>query len=154
MSKKHLNVEGITNELRGASLFFSRAAEPPAVEPATSPARLLQAAAPAPQVPVEQESTPVHLLANTPASTLAGHDEILIERIRKIVKSPGKEVAFVRLSLEEKQQLAEIAYHYKRQGVKTSENEINRIAVNYLLADYQAQGDTSILAKVIAALLA
>ncbi len=70
------------------------------------------------------------------------------------MKNTGREVTFVRLTPEEKSQLADIVYTYKRQGVKTSENEISRIAMSYLLEDYKAHGQESILAKVIAALLA
>ena len=75
-----------------------------------------------------------------------------LEDIRKAVKRVGKEVTFVRLTPEEKNQLGDIAYTYKRQGIKTSENEISRIGINYLLADYKAHGKDSNLAKVIDAL--
>ncbi len=92
--------------------------------------------------------------ASKQASMLAKEQSNVIEKIRKAVRSPGKEVSFVRLSSEEKGQLAEIVYTYKRQGTKTSENEINRIAINYILEDYKTNGQESILAKVIAALLA
>ncbi len=78
----------------------------------------------------------------------------IIQTIRKAVKTPGKEVSFVRLTAEEKGQLADIVYTYKRQGKKTSENELNRIAINYILQDYKANGEHSILAGVIEALLA
>jgi hypothetical protein len=88
------------------------------------------------------------------ASKLSRSTDELIETIRKAVKVPGKEVLFVRLTKEEKGQLVDIVYTYKRQGKKTSENEINRIAVNYMLEDYQAHGQNSILARVIDALLA
>jgi hypothetical protein len=88
------------------------------------------------------------------ASVLASYQLNVIESIRKVVKVPGKEVSFVRLTAEEKAHLADIVYTYKRLGKKTSENEINRIAVNFILEDYRANGEESILAKVIAALLA
>jgi hypothetical protein len=78
----------------------------------------------------------------------------LIETIRKTVKVPGKEVSFVRLTPGEKGQLTDIVYTYKRRGQKTTENEINRIAVNLVLEDYKANGEASILARVINALLA
>jgi hypothetical protein len=95
--------------------------------------------------------------ANVPASKQASvivEESAIIEAIRKVVKAPGKEVSFVRLSPDEKGELADIVYTYKRQGKKTSENEINRIALNYILQDYKANGENSILAKVIAALIA
>lgn len=76
----------------------------------------------------------------------------LIEVIRKSVRHAGKEVSFVRLTPEEKRQLADIAYAYKSGGIKTSENEISRIGINWMLADYHAKGQTSVLAQVLAAL--
>lgn len=77
-----------------------------------------------------------------------------IEEIRQIVKMPGREVSYVRLTPEEKARLSDVIYTYKRQGQKTTETEINRIALNYLLNDYEAHGEQSILARVLAALAA
>ena len=88
------------------------------------------------------------------ASTLASTEPEAIDSIRRVVKTPGREVSFVRLTPKEKEQLADVVYTYKRQGVKTTETEINRIAINSLLADYRANGERSILARVLAALQA
>ena len=129
MSKKPIDTTHLQNELEGASLFFPTQGKQPASQPIS-----------------QQESKP--------ASTLASTANDIIARVRKTVRSTGKEVSFVRLSPEEKRLLADIVYTYKRQGVKTSENEINRIAINYLLEDYQDNGQNSILAQVIEALLA
>jgi hypothetical protein len=165
--KKRLNTEGITNELENASAFFTRRPSPPA-KPDTSP---LQQNTPQtnPTASTPERSTdnrherpativrteqPIDKQTSTTASTLASYPDSVIEAIRKAVKHTGREVTFVRLTPEEKGQLADIVYTYKRQGVKTSENEISRIAISYLLADYKANGQESILAKVIASLLA
>lgn len=75
-------------------------------------------------------------------------DEI-VEEVRKAVRQIGKEPATQRLTLEEKQALADIEYSYKRQSIKTSGNEIIRIATNYIVRDYQQNGEISILAKVL-----
>jgi hypothetical protein len=170
--KKQLDTAGITNELAGASAFFTRPPSPPATTPAKADKTTRQQPSTAPtEHPV---SAPVRVEDNQPdeasipalterpagkqtsmkASTLARYHDSLIETIRKAVKHPGREVTFVRLTPEEKRQLADIVYTYKRQGVKTSENEISRIAMSYLLEDYKANGQESILAKVIASLLA
>ena len=73
-----------------------------------------------------------------------------IETIRKSVKKVGREELFVRLTPEEKNELRSIVYKinefYRGQGGKTSENEISRIALNWLLADYKTNGEFSILA--------
>jgi hypothetical protein len=86
------------------------------------------------------------------ASTLASNHTSIIETIRKTVKSLGKEVSFTRVTPEEKGRVVDIVYTYKRQGVKTSENEINRIAVNFLVEDFSKNGKESVLAQVIDAL--
>lgn len=91
---------------------------------------------------------------NLGASKLASYTDSTIETIRKTVKAVGKEVSFIRLTQGEKNQLADILYTFKRQGVKTTENEVNRIGLNLLLEDYRANGANSVLARVIAALLA
>ncbi len=88
------------------------------------------------------------------ASTIARFNNETIDAIRKIVKVVGREVSFVRLSTEEKRRLAEIVFTYKMQGIKTSENEINRIAINLLLEDYETNVEQGVLARVLAALRA
>ena len=43
---------------------------------------------------------------------------------------------------------------FRRKGIRTSENEVLRIAINHLMDDFSANGSTSFLQKVISALLA
>ncbi len=73
----------------------------------------------------------------------------MLEEVRKAVKQVGKEAATQRLTLEEKQLLADIEYSYKRQGIRTSGNEIMRIATNYMIRDYRKNGENSVFAKII-----
>jgi len=72
-----------------------------------------------------------------------------IEQVRRAVRELGKEAATHRFTLDEKIVVREISHTYQKRGIKTSENEITRIALNYLLADYQQQGENSILEKVL-----
>lgn len=102
----------------------------------------------------KEDSLEGSLLASYQASKLASASNALVRDIRAAVKTPGKEVSFIRLTSAEKRELADIVYTYKRQGKRTSENEINRIAINFILSDYRANGADSILSKVIDALLA
>ena len=94
------------------------------------------------------------VLASIPASTLASYASETVDAIRRAVRAPGREVSFVRLAAEEKAEVADIVYAYKRQGHRTSENEINRIAINFILRDYKANGSNSILSRVLAAIVA
>ena len=144
---------------RGADIFFGGEPAPlpadPAIIPAAEQPREV-AAAPAPirplrNTPADQQTSE---LDSSIASVLAPVPDEVIAAIRHAVKVVGKEVSFVRLTPEEKAQVADIVYTYKRQGKKTTENEINRIAVNYIVQDYKANGEQSVLARVIAALLA
>ena len=71
------------------------------------------------------------------------------EKVRKAVKQVGKEAATHRFTLEEKNMLTDIEYSYRRQGIRTSENEITRIAINYCVEEYRKNGENSLLAKVL-----
>lgn len=145
--KKKLDTSGIMNELRGHSVFFPQKQEEEIIKP--------KVALPLPAQPTSdslQSSKHSSNLASKHASTLALSTE-MIEFIRKIVKNPGKEdVLYVRLTKEEKDKLADVSYTYKRQGMKTSDNEVVRIAINALLEDYKANGEASLLATILASL--
>ena len=78
----------------------------------------------------------------------------MIKGIRKAVKQLGKEAATHRFTREEKDAIARIVFTYGQQGVKTCENEIARIGINWLLQEHQANGRSSILHKVLTALKA
>lgn len=164
MAKK-LNVSGIMNELREGSAFFQKPAATPPPEaqsadektPNTTPVppdpqASKTGSSPASTSPYKQDSQ-IALPDNSQHdSMLASYQASMIEPIRKALKSQGKEVSFVRLTEDEKTALADIVYTYRRQKVKTSENEINRIAINFLIRDYEEHGEGSILAQVIAAI--
>ena len=85
-------------------------------------------------------------------TTIPRYHDTIIETVRKAVKEIGKEAATHRFTLEEKKAIADIIYAYKRQGIKSSENEIARIAINFIIADYEENGENSVLHKAIEAL--
>ena len=76
----------------------------------------------------------------------------MIEAIRASVKLFGKEAATHQFTQEEKKALADLVYTYRAQGIRTNENEIARISVNFIVADYHENGKNSILHKVLEAL--
>ncbi len=105
------------------------------------------------QRPARSESN-TSMSGTEAAVALTSVDADTVETIRQVIKVPGREVSYLRLTPKEKADLSDIVYTYKRQGQKTSETEINRIALNYLLLDYREHGQQSVLARVLAALLA
>jgi len=161
MTKKILNIDAIANELEGASLFFSGPAlikeEPkPERAPGIPPPPQKAAEKPIPKTklaPVKKQS---NKQASPLASMQARTDEAMVEQVRKVVKNLGKEVVFLRLTPQEKREITAVVYTlndlYQGEIRKTTENEIGRIAVNFLLSDYKENGESSILARVIKAL--
>ena len=88
----------------------------------------------------------------TPPRQRGGITASTTRRLRKAVRVIGKEAATHRFTPEEKNQLADIVYTYGRQGYRTSENEVVRIGVNWLIVDYQENGRQSVLHKALKAL--
>ena len=86
------------------------------------------------------------------ATTVPRYHGTITETVRKAVKEFGKEAATHRFTMEEKKAIADIIYSYKRQSIRTSENEITRIAVNFIINDYRENGGNSVLEKVLKAL--
>ena len=80
------------------------------------------------------------------------YHDTTIEIIRKAVKVIGKDAATHRFTIEEKRAIADLVYAYKLQGIRTSENEITRIAVNFVLQDNQESGKNGVLERVLRAL--
>lgn len=76
----------------------------------------------------------------------------MLRQVRQAVRRIGKEAATYRFTREEKDKLAETIYTEGRAGIKTCENEIVRIAVNWLLEDQRARGEISVLAQALKAL--
>ncbi|MDQ2784760.1 MAG: hypothetical protein M3Y58_07135 [Chloroflexota bacterium] len=92
---------------------------------------------------------------NTPSNRdtmVSRHHGETVETIRRAVRVVGKEAATYRFSPEEKARMADLIYTYKRQGIRTSENEVSRIALNFIFQDYEQNGEGSVLAKVLEAL--
>ena len=85
-------------------------------------------------------------------TVVSRYHDTTIETVRKAVKELGKEAATHRFTIEEKSAIADLVYAYKRQGIRTSENEITRIAVNFVLQDNQESGKNGVLDKVLRAL--
>jgi hypothetical protein len=95
------------------------------------PARSQRAAEPAPAPPEE------------PADPIAAMQHAL--------RTIGKEIYYIRVTPAEKRRIDDLAHALKQQGIRTSANEIGRIALNHLLADFDAHGDQSVLARVLEA---
>jgi len=158
--KKKLNVDSIQSELRGGSAFFpgykrpdsptSKSVEPKRAATMDEPPRKKNIA----ERPQSNHDTtiPRHhdtMVSSTRDTTPPSQATDIFEVVRKAVKQIGKEAATHRFTLEEKNLLADIEYTYKRRGTRTSENEVTRIAINYIIEEYRQHGEESILATIL-----
>ncbi len=84
-----------------------------------------------------------------PHDTTADSGDDYIEVVRKAVKLLGEKAATHRFTADEKDAIADIVYALKKKGITTSENEITRIAINYLVWDYRQSKQISILSRVL-----
>ena len=133
------------------ALLRSTQARPPEQPVPTEPTP----AAPEPTPPAKPKWQPVKAAAPPkaeraaePGATTSPDDEL--GAIQQALKAIGKEIYYIRVTPEEKARVEDIIYTFKRQGVRTSVNEIGRIALNYLLSDYDAHGEHSFLGRVLA----
>ncbi len=76
-------------------------------------------------------------------------DTDYVEPVRKAVKVLGEKAATHRFTADEKEAIADIVYAMKKKGIHTSENEVARIAINYLVWDYRQNKQASILSRVL-----
>jgi hypothetical protein len=145
MSKKKLNTTVVLNELSGQSVYFQK----------ESPKEQSHSL----DIPSKNNSDNkdgIKQPSNHEPMTPRAHDtmgsrvhDTTIETIRKAVKQIGKEGATHRFTSKEKRDIADLIYTYKRQGIRTSENEITRIAINFVVQDRNENGENSILDQVL-----
>ena len=74
--------------------------------------------------------------------------------IAKSVREVGKEVCTYRLTQKEKTALVEIIFYYRMRNSRLSENEIARIAINFLIEDFKADRKECILSSITEAMKA
>jgi len=149
--KKKLNEDAILNELHGQSRFFQpkSAADKetkPSPAPRTSPPTEEVNQSTLAETPIQQPDTATPRYHDT---VIPRHHDTIFETTRRAVKQFGKEAATHRFTLEEKRALKAIEHEYSEKGIRTSENELTRIAINYMVEDYRMSGGKSILAQVI-----
>jgi hypothetical protein len=77
------------------------------------------------------------------------YQDTMVDIIRRAINEIGKEASTYRLTHQEKKAILEINYSYLLRGIKVSENEIIRIAINFILYDYRINKKNSLLEKVI-----
>jgi hypothetical protein len=136
------------------SPFFAPAQ--PKVEPVTPPSATLpvEKAEPAKieKPKIKKVEQPIKRDTTTPShhdTTVSRYHDTIVEMVRKSVKEFGKEAATHRFTQAEKRAVADIIYTYKNNGIQTSENQIARISVNFIIEDYRENGANSILHKIL-----
>lgn len=141
MSKKKLNTSIVLSELTGRSRYFETSPQPKETDVSLSPA----------EGNLHSKSDEV-TRSNRDTTTPRYHDTAVIETVRKALMTFGKEAATHRFTPEEKQGIAEMIFAFRQENLRTSENEIARIAINWLILDYKRNKEDSVLYQVLLAL--
>jgi hypothetical protein len=145
--KKKLNSEALMQEFEEGSAFFRQSAK--SKQASLTPTPEVETHSLAPQV-VRDTVTPRYQDTTHDITVPRHHDtNALIEKTRRAVKQLGKEAATHRFTVEEKKALKSIERDFEDQGIRTSENEITRISINYMIEDYRSNGKDSILAHIL-----
>jgi hypothetical protein len=102
------------------------------------------------QTPITPHDTTIPRNRDTTGdTTVSRYHDTIIETTRRAVKQLGKEAATHRFTVEEKRALKSVERDYEDKNIRTSENEITRISINYMLEDYKVNGKKSILAQIL-----
>src|SRR5258708_34766136 len=67
----------------------------------------------------------------TATDVVSRYHDTSLDLVKQAVKELGKEATTYRFTLLEKRSLAEVVYAYRSRSIKTTENEIIRVALNY-----------------------
>jgi hypothetical protein len=161
MNKKKIDVDKVASELREGSVFF----RPPTEGPTEGPVDRETARRPDGTTPRRHDAT----TSRQRGARTSGHQDSAPARRRdatpdkpgdrvttlgSAVQELGTRRTTIRFSRPEKTALKEIIHTYDRRDIRTTENELTRIAVNWLVEDYREQGERSVLAQVVAQLQA
>ena len=165
MNKKKIDVGKVANELREGSVFF----RPPTAETPEAPEASPVDAPPSrrPDV-VTSRRRDIRTSRLQDAATDGRHDSAASRRrgaaaaregagdrataLAQGVQELGTKRTTIRFSRPEKAALREIVHAYDRREIRTTENELTRIAVSWLVEDYRELGEGSVLARVVAQL--
>jgi len=129
---KKLNEEALQNELK-ASAFFKGDNIPTGDNPNHKVEQLKKNVKPATRIINTRETL----------------DDGALESIRKEVKMFGKEAATHRFSKKEKEAITDLIYGFKKKNIQTSENEIARIAINFIIIDFKKNKNYSVLENIL-----
>ena len=144
-----MDEKAAANPYSGLDKALLRSTQPrpaaPVAEAAPSPDHQTAKTARAPRQRAEASPSPGANPRRTPSE-----EPETIEVLQRALKTVGKEIFYARVAPDEKRRVDETVFALKQAGVRTSVNEVGRIALNYLMADHEAHGEQSILSRVLA----
>ncbi len=150
MAKKQLDVTGMINELRGQSVFFQK-------QPASGS---LEANKSQPEKKTKSKSDPRYHDTMVPSNrdtTVSRYhdtkspqflDDADIDKVVAAVQETGRAPATYRFTQAEKDGLRSVVFNLRGDGIRTSENELLRIAINLIVLS-QEYGEDGFFREVL-----
>jgi hypothetical protein len=149
MKKKQINIQAITDELAGASLFFSKTKKTP--PPATRPEKTLPKSLVATAVPKainKSAGQPVKKDVNRDVMT-SSIDKATLREWRDTIENTETHNSSLRLTNEENYAIEDLINELRRKlKVKTSLNEVGRLGLLYIIHDFKLNREKSLVYKV------
>jgi hypothetical protein len=71
------------------------------------------------------------------------------QKLAETLKEVGRERTSLRMTEDEKAGVAQIVYNLRAEGVKLSENDVFRVALNFVLEDYEFNTPNSLIESVL-----
>lgn len=164
--KKQLTNDKLLEDLKSSAFFRGRVSPTAEKNEPIKPVKEVNEVSPLPQpakTPEIQTTKKTEIKGEVKQArdtTVSRHHDTMtpryhdttIEAIRRAVKQIGKEAATHRFTVAEKQEIANIVFSYKNKGLYTSENEVSRVAINFIIEDYKENGEESVLVRALKAL--
>jgi hypothetical protein len=154
MKKQKIDTTAISSELQGSVFFRGQGSTTPADREETpAGSDTTTSGRHEVQTPRRRSAAPPrHPDAATPRPPNGSAQRDRVAVIGDAVSELGTKRTTIRFSRPEKSALREIIYAYERREIRTGENELTRIALNWLVEDYREHGEGSVLARVVARL--
>lgn len=164
--KKQLTNDKLLEDLKSSAFFRGRVSPTAEKTKPSKPVNEVKEISPLPQltqtpdIPAPEEPAIKEEVNQARDTMVSRHHDTMtpryhdttIEAIRRAVKQIGKEAATHRFTVAEKQEIANIIFSYKNKGLYTSENEVSRVAINFIIEDYKENGEESVLVRALKAL--
>lgn len=83
------------------------------------------------------------------SSPVVGELSPYTDSVRRAVRWPGKESSPLRITADELNKLKAVVRYFEDRGYATDRTQLIRVALNYMLDDFERRGDSSLFTEIL-----